>query len=136
MITACSHRTTIMISKLKAAGLSLAMAFAVAAPAVADPTHTAPAAKHPRDYIFAVNHGGIRSWRPDGRDGLLVEGRRGEWYRATFFGYCDDLRFHTHIGFVASPGDRLDKWSAIKVDGMKCQFKSFEPVAAPVAKKT
>ena len=83
--------------------------------------------------IDFVSLGGIRDWKAEGYDAILIQATNGTWYRATFFVPCLGLRFHESVGFVTDGTDRLDKFSSVLVDGQRCWFKSFEKVdpAAP-----
>lgn len=77
--------------------------------------------------------GGIRNWRADGDEALLIEGRRGQWFRATFFSPCPDVRFANTIAFVTDTTGDLDKFSSIIARGRRCYFDSFERVPDPDA---
>ena len=81
--------------------------------------------------IHFADLGGIKDWR-SGRDGeLLIEGRNGNWYRATFFGPCYELKFVDTIAFVTDSSGDLDRFSSVLVDGHRCWFRSFEPTIKP-----
>lgn len=84
-----------------------------------------------RAVIHFADLGGIRDWRADGSDAILIEGLNGRWYRATFFGPCIGLRFQESIGFVTDPGGSLDRFGSILVDGQRCWFRTFERIPAP-----
>jgi hypothetical protein len=76
--------------------------------------------------------GGIRSWRADGDRGIYVQGRRGQWYYAEFFGPCIGLRFSDQVAFITNAGTaQLDRFSSILVDGERCHFRSFEEIEGP-----
>lgn len=80
---------------------------------------------------FAADIGGIRNWRADGGDALLIESMHNRWYRATCFGRCDDLRFADGIGFVTAPSGELDRFSSILVNRRECAFPTFDTALAP-----
>lgn len=96
-----------------------------------------PRAEEPPLAERAVLHfadiGGIRTWRNDGRDALLIEGRNGQWYRATFFGACHELPFASAIYFVTDTTGDLDKFSSVIVRGERCYFKTFQRTDDPDA---
>jgi hypothetical protein len=113
------------------ATFALLASFTAAAPAFAAAT-TAPSVAHTRQAsIPFVNHGGIRDWRPDGRDAILIQASNRHWYRATFFGPCQNLNFSLRVGFLGGPTDTLDRFSSILVDHQKCDFRTFDEVPAP-----
>lgn len=87
----------------------------------------------PGAVLHFADLGGIRNWRADGKDAILVEGRRGQWYRATFFGPCPEIRFATTIAFVTDTTGDLDKFSSIVARGDRCYFRSFERIPDPDA---
>jgi hypothetical protein len=91
------------------------------------------AAKPPPDRaeINFVNYGGIRDWRADRDDALLVRAQNGKYYRATFFGPCIGLDFATRVGFVSDVMGSLDKFGSILVDGHECYFRSFTEIGKP-----
>jgi len=43
--------------------------------------------------IHFVDLGGLRDWRAEGSDALLIQAADGTWYRATFYGPCFGLQF-------------------------------------------
>jgi hypothetical protein len=84
-----------------------------------------------RTVMNFADMGGIRNWRPGANDSLLIEGRNGKWFRASFWGPCYDLKFVSAIAFVTEPTGELDKFSSVLVDGQRCWFRSFEKTTAP-----
>lgn len=120
--------------KQTVAGLALVAALAsAAAPALAAGREQTHAQSQRPATIFAADLGGIRNWRADGRDALLIESTHDRWYRATFFGPCSELRFADRIGFVTSPAGELDRFSSILVGRHECQFRTFDAIPAPPA---
>ncbi len=107
----------------------------VVALALAAGCATTPSPNEPPPGPGAVVHfadlGGIRNWRADGNDAILIEGRRGQWYRATFFSPCPEVRFATTIAFVTDATGSLDKFSSIIARGDRCYFRDLERVAPP-----
>lgn len=82
--------------------------------------------------IHFASVGGIRDWRvADDGDALLIEGRNGLWYRATFFNYCPEIRFQEALAFVTDATGDLTKFSSVIADGTQCYFKSFERTSDP-----
>lgn len=78
--------------------------------------------------------GGIRNWRSvDNGKAVLIEGRRGQWYKATFFSPCTSLPFATTIAFATDTTGDLDKFSSILTRDERCYFRSFERVPDPDA---
>lgn len=98
--------------------------------------HAADAQKAPdppRDHtaIRFVDYGGIRDWRAQGNDALLIRAQNGKYYRAMFFGPCFGLDFTQRIGFVSDVMGSLDKFGSILVDGHECWFRSFNEIEKP-----
>ncbi len=118
------------------ASLALLATFTAAAPAFAAATRAPAFVPHqgPASIAF-VNHGGIRDWRPDGRDAILIQAADRHWYRATFFGPCQDLDFHLRVGFMAGPTDTLDRFSSIRVGRQTCAFRTFDEIPAPALER-
>lgn len=83
------------------------------------------------DYLSFADMGGILNFKPNGDEGIYIEGRNREWYYAQFFAPCYDLRFHEQIGFVIDSTGDLDRFSSILVGGQRCYFKSFERTDKP-----
>jgi hypothetical protein len=84
-----------------------------------------------RAEINFVNYGGIRDWRADRDDALLIRAENGKYYRATFFGPCIGLDFATRVGFVSDAMGSLDKFGSILVDGHECYFRGFTEIGKP-----
>lgn len=84
-----------------------------------------------RTVIHFADLQGIRNWQPGPDDSLLIEGRNNQWYRATFWGPCYDVKFHEAIAFVTEPTGELDKFSSVLVGGQRCWFRTFEKIDPP-----
>lgn len=83
---------------------------------------------------FADLDGGIQDWRPDTSgsvDAILVEGRNGNWYRATFWAPCPEINYVPDVAFVTDTLGDLDRFTSIIADGDRCHFKTFEQTDAP-----
>jgi hypothetical protein len=93
--------------------------------------HQSSAAAEPHTVISFADIGGINSWKPGPNDTLLIEGRKGQWYRASFWGPCSSLRFSEAIAFVTEPTGELDKYSSILADGERCWFRTFDKISPP-----
>ncbi len=90
----------------------------------------------PSAVLHFADLGGIRDWRSaDNGEAILIEGRRGQWYRATFFGRCTSLPFTDTIAFVTDATGDLDKFSAVLTADERCYFRSFERAPAPGAEQ-
>jgi len=94
------------------------------------------AADTPRAVIKFADHGGINDWRATDRKTLYVEGRHGDWFKATVFGTCPGLRFTDTIGFETESNGDLDVFSAVLVNGRRCAFRTFEAVDGPPKKNS
>ena len=70
-------------------------------------------------------------WIPDGPRGIYVRGDTGRWYYARMQGACPRLNARGGISFLASPSDRLDRFSAVRIDGWRCQIDSVIASDAP-----
>ncbi|WP_337828587.1 DUF6491 family protein [Pseudonocardia sp. TMWB2A] len=114
------------------------LAFAVlAVPATAQntkPTHSWPQLGVEASIPFA-NHRGVRNFEPDGDDGIWLQDMRDRWYYGKIIGPCTGLNFATAIGYETRGTSSLDKFSAILVDGQKCQLESLVTSDKPPSKK-
>lgn len=93
------------------------------------------AAASERTVIHFADLGGIRDWRAGESDSLLVQGRNGKWFKATFWGGCPEIRFSDTIAFITDRTGDLDKFSSIIASGHRCWFASFAPTEAPSSMK-
>ena len=90
----------------------------------------------PSAVLHFADLGGIRNWRSvDNGKALLIEGRRDQWYRATFFGRCTSLPFATTIAFATDTTGDLDKFSSILTRDERCYFRTFERIPDPDAEE-
>ena len=76
---------------------------------------------------------GIRDWRAAGTDSdaMLIEGRNGQWYRATFWAPCPEIHFAPAVAFVTDTNGDLDRFTSIIADGARCYFKTFDKSGDP-----
>jgi len=81
--------------------------------------------------IRFVDLSGVKDWRAEGLNSLLIQGNNSQWYRATLFSECFGLPWAEHIAFVTSPNGSLDQFSSILVSGQQCYFKNVEKIPAP-----
>lgn len=88
----------------------------------------------PQASIPFVSHGGVRDWTAVGRSTVYFQDRQRNWYRAELFAPAHDLPFAYGIGIETGGLNRLDKWGAIRVNGVRYPFVSFERVDGPPAK--
>jgi len=79
-----------------------------------------------------ANHGGIRDWRVENNQSLLIEGIGGHWYRAKLMSPAIDLPFADRIGFIAEPSGSLDKFSTVVVRGRRYPIGSLTAAEPPV----
>ncbi|WP_405228245.1 DUF6491 family protein [Lentisalinibacter sediminis] len=86
----------------------------------------------PSAVLHFADLGGLRNWRSveNGR-AILIEGRRGQWYRATFFSPCTSLPFASTIAFATDTTGDLDKFSSILTRNERCYFRTFERLPDP-----
>jgi hypothetical protein len=94
----------------------------------------AAGADEPRAVLHFADHSGIKDWRPtkaDGADALLIEGRNGDWFRATFWAPCPEIRFAPAVAFVPDSLGNLDETTSIMVEGKSCNFRTFERTGDP-----
>lgn len=77
---------------------------------------------------------GIRSWRVLPDESLLIEGRQGKSYRATFFGSCPDIRTAQTVGFITDATGALDRYGSVVVrvaggGARRCRLSTLDEVA-------
>lgn len=111
-------------------------AFAAAAltAGLASPASLAqPASPEPEARIAFVNHGGIRNFRPAGRETVYLQDRGRQWYRADLMGPCPGLPWALALGVETAGSSSLDRFGALIVEGRRCQLHSLVRVDAPGA---
>ena len=70
-------------------------------------------------------------WRPDGNQALFIRADTGQWYRATLRTPCRRMADRATISFIASPGDRFNRDSAVNAAGWRCLVDSVTESEAP-----
>src|SRR5829696_5948452 len=63
-------------------------------------------------------------WVPDGAEALYVRADSGRWYHVRLQSACPRILNRSNVHFLASPTDRLDRYSIIRADGWRCQIAS------------
>ncbi len=117
-----------MHSKIMQSKFIFAAALALSAPnfAFAQNAETATNDVAAEVEIPFVQFGAIRDWRPDGRNGLYIQGTGDQWYYAKLMGSCNGLNFTDTVAFDTGRGARqLDRFSSVLVEGQTCQFTSL-----------
>jgi hypothetical protein len=110
-----------------------ALAAAALAAGLTAPLIAQPAAHEPEARIAFVNHGGIRNFRPAGRETVYLQDRGRQWYRAELMGPCPGLPWAIALGVEPRGTSSLDRFGALIVDGQRCQLHSLVRVDAPTA---
>lgn len=64
---------------------------------------------------FANQRSAVTSWQADGRDGVWIEGGRGDWYYAKFLAPCQGVDSAVQLGFDTGTSDRIDRFSHVIV---------------------
>jgi hypothetical protein len=93
-----------------------------------------PPAVGQETWIPDVNRDGFIEWRAESRDTLYIRAMNGKWYLVRTEAPCPRMRSATSLGFVASPTDRLDRFSTILAEGWRCQIASVTLADAPPAR--
>ncbi len=106
----------------------------VAASLMSASAGAAPAQIGEEARIPFVNFSSIRTFKAVGRDTVYFEDLRRQWYRATLFGPCLGLPFAQHIGVDNRGTHSLDRFSAIIVEGQRCQIQSLVKSGPPPRK--
>jgi hypothetical protein len=83
-----------------------------------------PPAVGQETWIPDVNRDGFIEWRAESRDTLYIRAMNGKWYLVRTEAPCPRMRSATALGFIASPTDRLDRFSTILAEGWRCQIGS------------
>ncbi len=80
-----------------------------------------------------VDHGNVRDWQADGRDGLWLQDNHRQWYYAKTLGPCIGLDFAWAIKLDARPGNSFDRFGSIILPGEhgRCALQSLTHSKAP-----
>jgi len=106
--------------------LAIAAASVLAAPSLAAPApQTAAAVSREEVRIPFVNFRGIRSFHAAERDVVYLQDRSRNWYRAELIGGCIGLPWANRIGVDTRGGSSFDRFSALIVEGERCQLSSL-----------
>lgn len=116
--------------------LAIAAAIAALTVSAASAAPTPAPAKAPEASIPFVNYGGIRDWQAVDAETLYVQDSRRNWYRATLFAPCIDLRFAHAIGFETRGLDRFDRFSTLRVGDQRCHVRSVVRSEGPPPRKS
>lgn len=103
----------------------------IAAAALADTPAAAPAPQQAQIPFAKKN---IWNWQVVDDKTVLIQDLSRKWYKATLLGDCINLGFAQRLGFDSGPTDTFDKFSAILVEGRRCQVTSLVSTAAPPKK--
>lgn len=113
---------------------TLILALAAAAAAAPQSAPAAPErAERPRQEarIPFVAFGTIRHFEPVGKNLVYLQDRRRRWYRAELAGRCLELPHAHYIGIDTGGGPFVDRFSALIVEGQRCQLRSLTRSEAP-----
>jgi hypothetical protein len=75
--------------------------------------------------------GVVRDWYAKSPNDLYLEAANGDWYRATFKHSCDPLMNADMVAVVTGLEGHVDRHSAIVVDGVRCEFATFDHAEDP-----
>lgn len=101
----------------------IALAFTAAAPALASPPD--------RHEVTIPRMSHYLEWQAESPTSLFIRADTGRWYRVQTEAPCPRLMQQPRIQFIASPGDRFDHSSAIRVDSWRCQVASISQAGTP-----
>lgn len=112
--------------------LILALAAAASlAPAAAHADSEPPARSRQEARIPFPAFGTIRHFEPVGKNLVFLQDRRRRWYRAELAGRCLELPHAHYIGIDTGGGPFVDRFSALIVEGQRCQLRSLTRSDAP-----
>jgi hypothetical protein len=76
----------------------------------------------------------LRTFEAESRDVVYIQDRRRDWYRAEVMGPCLDLPFARAIGIDTRGSGSFDRFSAVLVEGERCQLTSLTRSEGPPKK--
>lgn len=115
--------------------LILPLAAVALVPFAASAEEPATTEKAAEAYIAFANHGGVRDWQAYDQNTIYFQDRQKRWYKAELLMPAFDLPYTIFIGLDTEPGGRLDKWSAVYVEGQRYTFRSFVAIEGKPPKK-
>ena len=86
-------------------------------------------------FIPDVRSRGIETWAADGDRGVYIMSRDGQWYYVLMANRCRRLRSAVSLGFDTFGPDRLDRYSALIVDGWRCPVDSVVRSETPFPRR-
>jgi hypothetical protein len=101
----------------------IALAFVGAAPALATPPD--------RHEVTIPRMSHYLEWRAESPTSLFIRADTGRWYRVRTEAPCPRLMQQPRIRFIASAGDRFDRYSSIRADSWRCQVASISESGTP-----
>lgn len=105
-------------------------------PLYATESPTAKAGKPaPEASIPFANRGGIRDWQLEDDSTLLLQDRRGQWYRAKLQVPAYYLSYAEAIGFVTGPSGTLEKFGSVVIRGQRYPIISLTRIKPPAKKQ-
>jgi hypothetical protein len=75
--------------------------------------------------------GVVRDWYAKSPYDLYIEAANCDWYRASFAAPCEPLMNADMVAVVTGLEGHVDRHSAVVVDGVRCEFTSFDHAADP-----
>jgi hypothetical protein len=117
-----------MRTVLAAVALAAALPLPAAAPA-AEPEPAAARAEEAR--IPFVNFRGIRSFHAADEHVVYLQDQSRNWYRAELIGPCFGLTWANRIAVDTRGSSVFDRFSALIVDGERCQVHSLTRSGKP-----
>jgi hypothetical protein len=113
----------------------LLIAAACAAPAPADPGPPVPAVADIEQARIPFPGFRIRSFYAPTDRTVYIQDQSREWYRAEILGLCRGLSFAHVLGLDTRGSSSFDRFSAILVEGDRCQLGSLTRSTAPERRK-
>jgi hypothetical protein len=113
----------------------IALIAAAAAPAFAAPAPDRPATHRAEQASIPFAGLRIRNFHAEADDVVYLEDRSRNWYRAELIGPCREIRWARGIGIDTRGSGSFDRFSALLVDGQRCQLASLTRSARPERRK-
>lgn len=101
----------------------------------AEPSVAETAASAPQVSIPFANRGGVRDWVVEDDSNLLLQDRRGQWYRAKLLAPATYLAFSSSLRFATGPSGTLEALDSVIVRGQKYPIVSLIRIDPPALKK-